>query len=75
MIGDSIARWFNASIAYPDVMASLTGLPVTNVRKNGSDAEFGVSRTQKVIDEFRPMFLVLIPGTSNAGDAGRAFPA
>ena len=44
VIGDSIGIGFNASFAFPDLLERLTGIPVINVSKGGSSAEFGASR-------------------------------
>ena len=71
VIGDSIGTGFGASIAFPDLIQSQTGISVVNVSKGGSSAEFGASRTADLIAQFRPMYLVLLLGTNNAeGVAG-----
>ena len=71
VIGDSIGTGFGASFAFPDRLQSLTGVPVINISKGGSTAEFGAARAADLIAEHRPMWLVMLLGTNNAGgDAG-----
>ena len=70
VIGDSIGEGFGASFAFPDLLESRTGIRVINVSKGGSSAEFGASRAPDLIARFRPMFLVMLLGTNNAGGAG-----
>jgi lysophospholipase L1-like esterase len=71
VIGDSIGTGFGASKAFPDILQALTGIPVHNISKGGSSAEFGASRAPALISQYRPMYLVILLGTNNAGgDAG-----
>ncbi|MGI9318682.1 MAG: SGNH/GDSL hydrolase family protein [bacterium] len=70
VIGDSIGTGFGASVAYPDLLQSLTGIPVVNVSKPGSNAEFGASRAADLIAQHRPMYLVMLLGTNNTGGGG-----
>ena len=70
VIGDSIGTGYAASIAFPDILRALTGIRVINISKGGSDAEFGASRAPALIAQYRPMYLVMLLGTNNAGGAG-----
>ena len=70
VIGDSIGTGFNASFAFPDLLQSLSGIEVINVSKAGSSADFGAGRASDLIAQFRPMYLVMLLGTNNAGGAG-----
>jgi lysophospholipase L1-like esterase len=74
VIGDSIGTGFGASFAFPDLLRSLTGIPVLNISQGGTSAEFGVSRAPGLIEEHRPMYLVVLLGTNNAGGAGGGVP-
>jgi lysophospholipase L1-like esterase len=72
VIGDSIGAGIDASFAFPDLIASLTGIPVINSSVPGSNAEAGVSRAQGLIDQHNPRYIVALLGTNNAlGDGGR----
>jgi len=74
VIGDSIGLGFGASFAFPDLLRSLTGIPVVNISQGGTSAEFGVGRAPGLIEQHRPMYLVVILGTNNAGGAGGGVP-
>jgi lysophospholipase L1-like esterase len=69
VIGDSIGTGYGASTAFPDILQSLTGIRVVNISKGGSSAEFGASRAPALISQYRPMYLVMLLGTNNAGGA------
>jgi len=71
VLGDSIGFGYAASIAFPDVIAGLTGIPVINISVPGTAAETGVGRAQGVIDVYNPRYIVALLGTNNAkGSAG-----
>jgi lysophospholipase L1-like esterase len=70
VIGDSIGTGFGASVAFPDLIQAQTGIEVVNVSKGGSSAEFGASRALDLINQFRPMYLVVLLGTNNAEGVG-----
>ncbi len=70
VIGDSIGTGFGASTAFPDILRALTGIPVVNISLGGSSADFGAGRTPDLIAQYRPMYLVILLGTNNAGGAG-----
>ena len=69
VIGDSIGTGYGASTAFPDILRALTGIRVINISKGGSSAEFGASRAPALISQYRPMYLVMLLGTNNAGGA------
>ena len=70
VISDSIGDGFAASFAFPDRLQSLTGVPVVNISKGGTTAELGAGRAADLIAEHRPMWLVMLLGTNNAGGSG-----
>ena len=70
VLGDSIGLGYNASIAYPEIIESLTGIPVINKSVGGSSAEQGVALAQGAIDEHNPRYIVALLGTNNAKGAG-----
>jgi lysophospholipase L1-like esterase len=73
VLGDSIGTGIDASIAFPDIIASMTGIPVINNSIPGISAEAGVARAQSLIDENNPRYIVALLGTNNAlGAAGQA---
>jgi lysophospholipase L1-like esterase len=74
VIGDSIGTGFGASVAFPDLLRSMTGIPVVNISQGGTSAEFGVGRAPGLIEEYQPMYLVVLLGTNNAGGAGGGVP-
>ncbi len=66
VLGDSISTGFNASFAYPDLLASLTGISVRNLAKDGQPAEYGAQRIAEIIEIYRPKYVVVLLGTLNA---------
>ncbi len=70
VLGDSIGAGNGASIAFPDIIASMTGIPVINNSTPGISAEAGVARAQGLIDEHNPRYMVALLGTNNALGAG-----
>jgi lysophospholipase L1-like esterase len=72
VLGDSIGTGTSASIAFPDVIAGLTGIPVINNSTGGISAGTGVSRAQGLIDEHNPRYIVALLGTNNAQGQGNA---
>jgi lysophospholipase L1-like esterase len=70
VLGDSIGAGNGASFAFPDIIASMTGIPVINNSTPGISAEQGVSRAQGLIDEHNPRYIVALLGTNNALGAG-----
>lgn len=70
VLGDSIGAGNGASIAFPDIIASMTGIPVINNSTPGISAEQGVARAQGLIDEHNPRYIVALLGTNNALGAG-----
>ncbi len=73
VLGDSIAVGQDASIAFPDIIASLTGIPVNNSSTPGISAEGGVAKAQGLIDSLNPRYIVALLGTNNAlGSGGEA---
>ena len=74
VIGDSIGLGFGASFAFPDMIRSLTDIPVVNISQGGTSAEFGVGRAPGLIEQYKPMYLVVLLGTNNAGGAGGGVP-
>ena len=73
VLGDSIGAGTGASIAFPDIIASMTGIPVINSSTPGISAEGGVARAQSLIDEHNPRYIAALLGTNNAlGAAGQA---
>ena len=79
VLGDSIGAGQDASIAFPDVIASLTGIQVSNNSTPGISAEGGVAKAQGLIDSLNPRYIVALLGTNNAlgagGEAGGAINA
>ncbi len=74
VLGDSIGVGDNASIAYPDIIESLSGIPVINLSVGGFSAEQGVSLAQGAIDEYNPRYIVALLGTNNAKGAAGEVP-
>ncbi len=70
VLGDSIGVGQDASIAFPDIIASLTGIPVDNNSTPGISAEGGVAKAQGLIDSLNPRYIVALLGTNNALGAG-----
>jgi lysophospholipase L1-like esterase len=70
VVGDSIGNGYGASVAYPDLLAGLTGIPVVNISKDGTNAETGVSRIPDLIEQYRPMYMVFLLGSNNATGSG-----
>jgi lysophospholipase L1-like esterase len=70
VIGDSIGIGFRASIAFPDIINSMTGIPVTNSSSPGISAAEGAGRAQTLIDQFNPRYLVVLLGTNDAIGGG-----
>lgn len=66
VLGDSIGTGTSANIAFPDVIAGLTGIPVINNSTGGISAQTGVGRAQGLIDQFNPRYIVALLGTNNA---------
>ena len=70
VVGDSIGNGYAASVAYPDLLAGLTGIPVVNISKDGTNAELGVSRIPGLIEQYKPMYMVFLLGSNNATGSG-----
>lgn len=70
VVGDSIGEGFAASVAYPDLLQGLTGIPVVNISKGGSNAELGVSRIPDLIEQYKPQYMVFLLGSNNATGSG-----
>lgn len=70
VVGDSIGDGYGASVAYPDLVASMTGIPVINISKDGTNAEDGVARIPGLIEEHKPQYMVFLLGTNNASGSG-----
>jgi len=72
VIGDSIGAGLNASIAFPDVVSGITGIPNANSSTPGITAEEGAARAQTLIDKFNPRYIIVQLGTNDAtGGGGR----
>ncbi|MFT5258814.1 MAG: lysophospholipase L1-like esterase [Gammaproteobacteria bacterium] len=70
VIGDSIGIGYNVSVAFPDLLEGLTGIEVINRSIGGASASRGAGMTPALIEEFKPMYLVVLLGTNNAGGPG-----
>ncbi|MCP3955524.1 MAG: hypothetical protein GY697_25385, partial [Desulfobacterales bacterium] len=70
VLGDSIGLGECTNIAFPDIIASLTGVPVINNSTGGISAEEGVSRAQDLIDRHNPRVIVALLGTNNVSWGG-----
>ncbi|MFT5274605.1 MAG: lysophospholipase L1-like esterase [Saprospiraceae bacterium] len=70
VIGDSIGIGYNASVAFPDLLEGLIGIEVINRSIGGASASRGAGMTPALIEEFKPMYLVVLLGTNNAGGPG-----
>ena len=68
--GDSIGIGYRASIAFPDIIRSMTGIPVANSSSPGISAAEGAGRAQTLIDRFNPRYLVILLGTNDAIGGG-----
>ncbi|MCP4009514.1 MAG: hypothetical protein GY726_08360, partial [Proteobacteria bacterium] len=70
VLGDSIGLGECTNIAFPDIIESLTGVPVINNSTGGISAEEGVSRAQDLIDKHNPRVIVSLLGTNNVSWGG-----
>ena len=70
VLGDSIGAGTHTSITFPDVIASLTGIPLVNESTPSISAEQGVSRASSLIEQYNPRYIVSLLGTNNALGAG-----
>ena len=70
VIGDSIGAGVGSSINFPDIIASITGIPVINNSSPGISAEGAISAAQSLIAQHNPKFIVSLVGTNNALGAG-----
>lgn len=69
VIGDSIAAGVGASTNFPSLIQSRTGISTVNAATPGISAEGGSSQVPRLIERFRPRFLVILLGTNNAAGA------
>ena len=73
VLGDSIGAGTHTSISFPDIIASLTGIPLVNESTPSISAEQAVSRASGLIEQYNPRYIVALLGTNNAlGAAGQA---
>lgn len=70
VLGDSIGTGHQASVAFPQIIQNLTGIPVLNESIPGAAAEEGVSHAPGLIEEHNPRYIVALLGTNNALGAG-----
>jgi len=69
VVGDSIAAGVGATTNFPDLIERRTGISTVNAATPGISAEGGASQVPRLIERFRPRFLVILLGTNNAAGA------
>ena len=69
VVGDSIAAGVGAGVAFPSLIESRTGISTVSAATPGISAEGGASQVPRLIDRFRPQWLVILLGTNNAAGA------